>query len=400
VSGAINALLVFVVLFPFVPSVVSGTDTQPTFLLFFVMSIVIATTSPHTSLRMYRVTLEWAVGIMAAVLLVYACLLWANALQPRSTIPTRLFAFVQFGAAAAWGYTRQFHWRPIVLYRAMAVYAAFTVAYFATGGIIEDILIRSRESGSESLFAAGRGARTLSPEPSFFALQVFNIFVLSLIVGMRDVVSRRRYVVFLGLTAFCLAASFSAYGALLLIVVLFSAFPRTVALAGIATLAVPGMLLNLLPNWDNIRAIKVLLALVQTRGNIAELAFLDQSFSSRMGSFAEYVRAFASQPLVGEGFSLYQGGGFVSIISALGITALVFFVVVTARVAFGRHSVATKVVLFAWLALNFISGPIGVPILGALVGLLFRAAPAGDTANSAEGSRSITRATHGSAVLT
>src|SRR5689334_25376115 len=62
-------------------------------------------------------------------------------------------------------------------------------------------------------------ARTLSPEPSFFALQVFNIFVLARILFAHRPDTTVNSLKWVAVTGFCLAASFSAYGALLLILV-------------------------------------------------------------------------------------------------------------------------------------------------------------------------------------
>jgi hypothetical protein len=239
----------------------------------------------------------------------------------------------------------------------------------------------------------GRGARTLSPEPSFFALQIFNIFVLARVLGLEKSLTKRKRLLFLALVSFCLLASLSAYGALLLLVVFFAFYPKTFLTAGVAVVVFFSALYQYLPNWDSIRAIKVVLVLIESRGQIAELMLLDQSFGSRIGSFLAYVDAFRTHPWSGEGFALFQGGGFISLVAGFGILALLFIILLAARIITGRFPVSTKAVLAAWFVLNFISGPIGVPILGVIVGKLFlnRAVAAPDAA--AEGRPAVVMAT-------
>ena len=372
ISAVVNALLVLAVLFPFVPRIVPSTDTQPTFLLVFGLSLAVAVAAPVVSGKLYRVSLPGATALILGALVIYGSLVAANALQDESTIPSRLVSFLQFGAAAVWGYAGKFRWNGKVLYGALLVYCAFTIVYFATNGAFEDFLIQSRTEGAEFLFTSGRGARTLSPEPSFFALHIFNLFVLARILSVPDTYGRTQAFTWLMLTVACLASSLSAYGALLLVVVLFATYPKVSALVGLVLLSSFSLLLSLASAWDSIRAIRVILALVESRGRVAELMVLDASFYGRMVSFTEYVASFARHPFFGDGFSVYQGGGFVSVVAALGLVALLFFAAVLNKIVRGNFSISTKAVLLIWLTLNFVSGPVGVPILGVIVGTLFK----------------------------
>ena len=377
ISSVVNALLVFAVLFPFVPRLVPSSDTQPTFLLAFVLSLVVAVAAPSVGARLYRISLPGATALLFGTVVIYAWLLVANATQEEATIPARLVSFVQFGAAAVWGYAGKFRWNRTVLYRALVVYVVFTVVYFATNGAIEDALIQSRTDGAAFLFASGRGARTLAPEPSFFALHIFNVFVLSRIVALDDTQGHRVAFTWFALIVGCLASSLSAYGVLLLLVVLVATYPRVSATLGVVVVASFGAFYSQLLAWDSVRAVKAVLTLIESRGSVTELLVLDASFSRRIASFVEYVTAFRDHPFVGNGLSLYQGGGFVSVVAGFGILGLLFFVAVVGRIVRGQHDLDTKAILLTWLLLNFVSGPVGVPLLGVIVGMLFRSR--GDT---------------------
>jgi len=374
ISEIVSALILWTVLVPFVPVLVPASDTQPTFLLVFALALLVAFAFPAAGRKLFRISLPGIISATLAASVLYACLLIANVSQQDSTIPARLVSFLQFSAAAYWGYAGKYEWTEKILFRALVFYALFTLVYFATDGAIENALIHSRLENAQTLFAMGRGARTLAPEPSFFSLQVFNIFVLARIVCCRR--SEKCGVdsfKWLLVTGFCLAASFSAYGALLLGAVFLAIYPRVFLILSLITLTAWGLVSRYLSDWESVRAIKVLLTLIQTRGSLADLMRLDASFSSRIGSFGDYVRAFARHPFVGNGFSLYQGGGFISIVAAFGVAGLAFFAWLLQKIVRGGFDTRTKIILFVWFLLNFVSGPIGVPIIGVIVGHLMAA---------------------------
>jgi hypothetical protein len=367
-SALLNGLLAWAVLFPFIPSIVPQSDTQPTFLLLFLITVVVSFALPSVGARIFRVSFPSVTLVVVATLTVYCFMLAANAFQQDSTIPSRIFSFAQFAAAALWAYAGKYEWNNKTIYRAMLVYAVFTVIYFGTGGVIENVLIHSRASGSASLFETGRGARTLSPEPSFFALQIFNIYILSRLIAPRDKTDENRRPFYFGLVAFCLLSSFSAVGVLVLLVIVCVKYPRYAALITLIVISAVNVFYGFLLRFDSIRAVNLVLTLIKSNGNIAKLALLDASVSSRIDSFSAYVSAFTQQPWIGNGFSLLQGGGFISIIAGLGVLALAFFLWVLMAVLHEDFSPSTKVLLLFWLALNLVSGPIGVPIIGVIVG--------------------------------
>jgi len=81
ISGVVNALLVFAALFPFVPRLVASSDTQPTFLLTFVVSLAVAVAAPTVGARLYRISLPGATALLFGTVVIYAWLLVANATQ-------------------------------------------------------------------------------------------------------------------------------------------------------------------------------------------------------------------------------------------------------------------------------------------------------------------------------
>ena len=370
-STVLNGLLVWTVLVPFLPVVIRSSDTQPNFLLVFALALATSFAFPGTGRRLFRFTIPGTALALVVLSTLYGFLLTANIIERDSSIPSRLVSFAQFSAAAFWAYSGKFEWSEKILLRSLIAYAIFTVIYFATHGAIENALIHSRVENAEVLFSMGRGARTLSPEPSFFALQVFNIFVLARILLAQKPDSTINSAKWVFVTCFCLAASFSAYGALLLLLVVLATHPRIFVLLGVLTIAAWSVVSNYLANYESVRAIKVLLAVFSAQFSFKELTSFDASVASRLLSFGDYVRSFLAHPLIGNGFSLYQGGGFVSIVAAFGLVALGFFIWLLTRILGGSFDRRTKIVLAAWFLLNFLSGPIGVPIIGVIVGKLF-----------------------------
>ena len=371
VSGLFNIALVWAVFLPFIPVLIPSSDTQPTFLLVFSLAFITSFAFPAAGRKLFHFTLSGTIVALFVASVLYALLLIANLSERDASIPSRLVSFAQFLAAAFWGYSGKFQWSEKLLFRALVGYAIFTVIYFATHGAIENVLIHSRAENSAMLFALGRGARTLSPEPSFFALQVFNIFVLARILFAHRPDTTVNSLKWVAVTGFCLAASFSAYGALLLILVVLATHPRMFVILSVACIAAWQLLASYLERFDSVRAIKLLLTVVSARVKFTDLASLDASVASRLLSFGDYLRSFGAHPLIGNGFSLYQGGGFVSIVAAFGLAGVGFFAWLLVRILRGVFDTRTKIVLVAWFVLNFVSGPIGVPIIGLIVGKLF-----------------------------
>jgi hypothetical protein len=367
-AAFLNALLAWAVLFPFVPALIRSTDTQPVFLLAFGVAALCALLLPHTGARLFRMSREGALFIAAAVAAATLSIVVGYILGTATPLTTRVFAFMQFCAAAAWAAYGTFRWRGRLLLATLLVYLAFTLVYFGTGGLVEDLLIGSRGEASESMLLSGRGARTLSPEPSFFALHVFNLCVLAHVSGAWREFGRVERMLFVGAACACMLASFSAYGAVLSLVVLGVAYPW-IAVGVAATLAfLLGPVVELLRLLPEIRMVGIILALLEARGAIQTLVLLDASLGVRLESFIEYVRVFADRPLLGDGFSLYQGGGFISIVAALGAPAALFFLLLAIRIALGGFALGATVLACVWLLVNGTFGPVGIPALGVIAG--------------------------------
>ena len=369
-SSALNAALVWAVLFPFVPGLVRSSDTQPTFFLVFLVVLLVAFALPSVGRETFHIS-YWGVTLCAAMLLVLSfLLLFSNGFGTRASIPSRVFSFVQFCAASLWAVSGKYQWTRKPLFKAMFVYVVFTAIYFATHGLVENILIHSRQAASASLFESGRGARTLSPEPSFFAMQVFNIYILARLIGPSKDDPQSPNDRFLLMIAFCLLASFSVYGALVLLIILADEYPRTVVIATAVVIFATGLAYGVLQHWQSLRAVAFVVALVESHGSIAKIFLLDASLASRIDSLLAYTHSFAESPFIGNGFSLLQGGGFASIVAAFGLAGLIFFVWLFSRILRLHFPTSTKALLLVWFALNFVSGPIGVPIIGLIVGTI------------------------------
>src|SRR6267143_4536370 len=104
VTQAVNAVLVLAVLFPFLPRIVASTDTQPTFLLAFALTIGVSIAAPTVAGKLYRISLPGITALLLGGFVLYASLVAANAMQAEATIAGRLVSFLQFCAAALLGY--------------------------------------------------------------------------------------------------------------------------------------------------------------------------------------------------------------------------------------------------------------------------------------------------------
>jgi hypothetical protein len=124
--------------------------------------------------------------------------------------------------------------------------------------------------------------------------------------------------------------------------------------------------------------------------NVYAFMEMDASFRVRLESFNAYLHTFAEAPFLGDAFSLHQGGGLVSIMAGLGVAAAVLFLAFLVRAAAAPMPVSTVLLLTVWFAVHFISGPVGIPILGLIIGLVLRGMPV--PLRMAAPSRSLTRA--------
>jgi hypothetical protein len=280
----------------------------------------------------------------------------------------RIVAFAQFVVAVLWGYFHPDLLARIDLRKVLWIYVVFTVVFVVTNGAVESVLIRSRALGHFArLTGTGRGVSTLSPEPSFFALQIFNLYLVRWMVLQRAERSRHRTQVFL-LSSACWMASLSGYGLFILVVSTFVSATLLFAVGG-------GILIGLVPRlalFESVtrtRAVSLLLSIIEDRGIFSVLT--DVSFSIRLSSFRQYIDVIQEHTIFGDGFSFAGGGGFISVIAGLGFTGILFLLpfvlIVLLAPGFGWR---LRIALVFWFAVNTISGSIGVPSIGVVLGLI------------------------------
>jgi hypothetical protein len=102
------------------------------------------------------------------------------------------------------------------------------------------------------------------------------------------------------------------------------------------------------------------------------LASTDLSFATRFNSFFAYIDRFINNLFIGDGFSLFQGGGFISIVASLGLVGFFIILFLLFKIFRTIKSGKLKYLLIFWFFLNLFSGPIGIPALGIIFGLIIR----------------------------
>lgn len=274
----------------------------------------------------------------------------------------RLIAFTQFLLAMSFGASRLFYLPDKWLVRFLVVYGIFTVIFYATGGLVEELLIRSRgTAGAEILVRTGRGARTLSPEPSIMSVHIFNMLVAYSLFFKRAKIEVGTFI----LVLFPLIASLSGYGffiALMLVVIYYPI--QTFVFAGFGFLAFGQLLLNM-----ELSGLRILFILNGLREYGPQFLLLDTSFRGRFNSFNQYVTSFKETFPFGDAFTIFSGGGFVSIISGLGMVGLLFYLSLLFLLLVSNYPVKVKLLFFVWLLIYSLSGSFGVPLVGLIVGL-------------------------------
>jgi hypothetical protein len=350
----------FVLAFPFIPSYVRGSDNQPTFTLIFLgIFLVILIKSNAVKIKFIN-----SYGIVLSTLLILSfCVSIVYNIYALSKVPyfSRSLAFIQFIIAFIFGtstlYSLPRNWLKNVLW----IYAIFTFIYYLTGGIIEDFLIKSRiPGGSEALVETGRGARTLSPEPSIMAIHIFNIMMLNILTFKNSHLGFKT--IFLVLIS--LLGSLSGYGFFLAVSLLLIYYP----LFFIFTLPFSFLVL---PFFFNIQSYntRILYILKGLQENGIGFLLQDLSFSTRLDSFMLYLRSFVNTFPFGDAFTIFDGGGFISLISALGIGGFIFFLFILLMLFISNYSIRIKLLFFVWFLVYFISGSFGVPLFGLILGV-------------------------------
>jgi len=363
VSDPLSIVILYLAAFPFVVPVFSRTDTQPTFaLVFLAVSTLFATTGMARTLTLEKTRFL----LVFSILFISIAIISVNVMFFGADVQfSRIGSFGMFviGIFAGVHLARlqvAAHHILIILY----LYVVFTVIFFLTGGMIEERLIQSREMDFSELANIGRGASTLSPEPSFFAFQIFSLFIVANLI-LWDVASDAQKQRIQKLTIGLLLSSFGGFGAIytLLIIGTFKVrYVIAVALAGIAVVVV---------YFDSVeqygtRLFVLLQLFLRDGSSILE----DASVASRLTSFLQYLEIFLENPVFGDGFSHIGGGGFVSLIASMGISWVVVLILVGKMIIDLKAPKRIKNCLIAWFILQFLSGPLGIPFVGVTLGLL------------------------------
>jgi hypothetical protein len=361
----LNAIF-FTLYFPFIPGIIPNTDTQPLFLLFNLIFVIFISLNKYFQ-NIYLISNNKYILDSIIILIISFIIISTNAfLIEKSIYWTRYISFLQFVAAILFGIFSIYFVDFKTHYKIIILYAVLTIFYFVSNGFLENLLISSRSDSFEALKSSGRGARTLSPEPSFFALHIFNIFLIYKLAFNNKIIKYENHIFIL--TLFCLIFSFSGYGFALALILLLYKFPKIILIISIIVILFLNFFLKKIESLQNFRALSLIIDIVKNDPLIVLKS--DKSFYSRLESFNKYIDSISSHFIIGDTFTLFQGGGFISLISAFGILAMCFFLFIIFKICFGKLKI--KLLLILWLLINFISGPIGIPTLGFIIGLIMR----------------------------
>jgi hypothetical protein len=365
-------LFTLTVFFPFMPAFISSTDTQPTLFLLAFTAVTIFLISPNFYAYYLKEDYTILVYVLAIILISIISIGLNTFIFSQPVILPRFISFLQFLAAFVFGYTNSFDYFKKYAKAIFTIYLIFTFIYFFTNGAVENLLIRSRVfAEGQDLRSMGRGSRTLSPEPSFFATQIFNLYLIYLLLmekrGEFPIFNNKRI---LFMVCFCLLSSLSGYGFVIFFIILSAFFTQYFIVFLCLAIIFNSLIFDLLSDYSYLRGIGLVLKVIQN--NPAILLTTDASFASRFGSFFAYIDRFGNNLFIGDGFSLLQGGGFISIVASLGIIGAVllfyFFIKILTTIKNGK----LKYFLIFWFFLNFFSGPIGIPAIGIILGLIIR----------------------------
>lgn len=361
-----NQVLFVAAAFPFLVPLIRSTDTQPTFT---VLALLLAALAVLQSLES-RVTIRRSLVMLAGLVVLFGggwlCVsMLVNA--PDAGNVNRQVSFFMFLVAVMTGILNRNLITPHRVVAALVVYVVFTGLFFLTKGAIEGVIIRSRsEEGLLQLFVSGRGASTLSPEPSFFAFQVFTLLLLARLTVWSEMSIRARHFMYIS-SMILLASTLGGYGMVYAAMVALIAGVRYVILSLILATTTIAAVLAL--DMDSLRFVRLLFAFASSFGG-GGLEFSDVSVLVRLTSFSQYMQTFANHVIFGDSFIQYGGGGLISLLAATGLFGLILLALTAVLILALVPGLRLKLVMLAWLALQTISGPIGLPLVGLTIGVV------------------------------
>lgn len=358
---AIMMVIWFILAVPYIPSVIPGTDSQPTFSLVLI-SVLTLFLFNHKFVKQPFITREGLAITLILTITVSVGLVYNYFVADNKIYVPRLIAFTQFLIALFFGASKLFYLPEKWLVRFLVVYVVFTVIYYATGGMVEDLLIKSRGAGgTEVLAVTGRGARTLSPEPSILSVHILNMVLMYSLFFKKARLGIKTFI----LVLIPLIGSLSGYGFFIALALILIYYPiQAIVSAGIGILAFGQVLLNM-----ELSGLRILFILNGLREFGPQFLLLDKSFRSRFNSFNDYLVSFQETFPFGDAFTLFSGGGFVSIISGLGLIGLLFYISLLFLLMVSNYPIQLKLLFFVWLLVYLLSGSFGVPLVGLIVGL-------------------------------
>lgn len=367
ISNIIFSLLVFTIFFPFVPGIIPGSDTQPFFLIYYLLFNLIVLNNIELQ-KKYFLSYSSMFIPLVFILLISIILINTNSVVMNKMIYwTRYVSFVQFIFAIYWGISSRYFFEKETFNKILWIYLFMTFLYFIFNGAIENLLIPSRNDSFDALASTGRGARTLSPEPSFFALHIFNLYLIYKLLFYKNSVNEK---LIFYLVALCLVLSLSGYGFLLLLALIIARYPFRFFIFFAFSILTSGIWVGYLESFNNFRAISLIVSIIKNDPLIVLKS--DRSFDSRILSFNKYLDSISNNLFFGDSFSLFEGGGFISVISAFGLLGVCFFLLFLLKLLFSNFKIDLKFLLILWFVINFMSGPIGIPTIGVIIGLVFR----------------------------
>jgi hypothetical protein len=364
----LHSLIFFTILFPFIPTIIPSTDTQPTFFLLFLLSVFYVLVYPKHLHNYYHLNYSKVYLIFSLVGIILVSVLFARFHIDSPTIWTRIISFLQFAAAIFFTYNTRYFLKEKDIRTTALIFAFFSIIFFLSQGLVERILIPGRTDSFELLQKTGRGARTLSPEPSFFALHMLNLYLIYCLIVGSEFKKRSGALVF-WTVSFCLLMSLSGYGFVIFLMLLVLRYTKISMMFLVFIMVSSTYIVEYLESFQSFRGFKLLAKLLADNPTIL---LEDKSFSGRLGSFLTYMENIKDNFIFGDGFTLFQGGGFISVVSSLGILAFIFFIFFIYKLFAKRIPGKLKALLVFWFLINLFSGPIGIAPLGVIIGLVLR----------------------------
>ncbi len=362
--------LLFTIFFPYVPGILP-TDTQPWFLgfwffLFFLFAISknnlgrigISKTNRYTLYFLFFIFISLVFSISKNIFL--------------GNLPTltRIVSFLQFFVALLYGVgLDSMRIKENTFFRVIIVYLVFTGIFFLTNGAVENLLT-FRKIDTSLLLSTGRGARTLSGEPSFFAYSIFNIYIIKHLLYPQTSFSSKKDLFFHTMVLVCLLLSFSGFGIVIFSLIFITRFPKIIFLG---LLGLPFLIEVIQTKLDESTNRAFVLWRLLLKGN-ADMLFnrsssLGYSFKVRLDAFLYNLNNFIENPILGAGFAETNvGGGLISYTGELGILFLFLLFLFFTKILLNQKGWRIKLLLIFWLTIRTISDSMGIPGIGVIIG--------------------------------